>query len=280
MDNPVVNPREPLPGQPPAPAQQAQRQAPPPMPSGQAVDEGTSDPEILQADVTAKLEHIEAAVAQLQDEVLGNREMPPDAGTETEESGFSADVIPDMGTLHTWRVITQNHPSDATKRQWACVNNDGANVGTDLSGKVINQKGTALTSVTSAWVDYTISAGVSGWLKITMALSNDTVTYATIETTDPTASAAPFDPTASIFVIPLFQIDADGTVHEYQFSDIDLQQVHNGITVATFNVTAVPTKSNPPPGFPVLTFVNWNVSFKYGHIVIFTPQADVAITIC
>lgn len=65
-----------------------------PMPSGQGVDEGSSDPEIQQTDLRGVLADMQSAIAELQAQVLGRADEPPDGGTEADESGFELEVVP------------------------------------------------------------------------------------------------------------------------------------------------------------------------------------------
>ena len=198
-----------------------QHQAPPPLPSGEAVDAGTSDPEILQDDARAQLARLEASVAQLQDEVLGRQEDPPDAGTEIEESGFDADVVPGMSALHPWRVITRAYPSDPTKSQWSMVTGADDSVN---AGSIYNPYGKTYHDVASAWsAAFSPGAVVHGWLKVSVTVSSMTIASATVVTTDPSADADPYNNTTAVLVWELFTILADGTVEQYQLNDLTLE---------------------------------------------------------
>lgn len=119
---------------------------------------------------------------------------------------------------HSWRVVTR---VNAGGYEWSLVDSadDGAR-----AGSVIPLDGGDSLDVVSEWVAYTPGTQVTGKLIITLAVSSTgtEITTAVISTaTTPTAD--PYNTTAPVLVIPLFDIFPDGTISEYQCSDIDLQ---------------------------------------------------------
>ena len=130
-------------------------------------------------------------------------------------------VLPAGPDWHPWRVITRAYPSDPTKSQWSMVTGADDSVN---AGSIYNPYGKTYHDVASAWsAAFSPGAVVHGWLKVEVDVTSMAITAASVVTTDPSGDADPYNNTTAVLVWELFTILADGTVEQYQLSDLTLE---------------------------------------------------------
>jgi hypothetical protein len=136
-----------------------------------------------------------------------------------QQEGVGGERLDDSGTIvdggvtqwHSWRVAQKK---TAGVKSWCLVNGDDD---AEKAGSVWSPSGTE-TLLDSEW--HTYSGAVSGWLKVSVTVADGSM-EAEIVTSEPTAD--PFNTTTAVFVFPLFSISTDGSVTEFQSSDISLE---------------------------------------------------------